>query len=1190
MQGRRRFGKFFGLLIVAALLFGAMPVMEAQAATLDVCPSGCTYATIQEAIDAASEGDTITVGPGTYYPAATIMVNKPVSIIGPVAELAKVVGAGDSTVRVFEISASNVAIKNLTITLGAPPTNYDGLIEIPNQEISNIEISDNVIFVDLQSGPMSTWWARGIEAGRNISNLIISGNEIYNTRTGVVLSYNSSAQIVDNVIYNTKGGIMNYTNSEADADSRVILNNSWNGIHSEWDIVWNSGGGPYPMDMNKFVLGVSQANNEAYVVSQMPTEYTTPPQLIFGSRSHIFVDAINGTTTVGNNNGNTNVPYARIQDAINAVVPGGKIYVAAGTYVEDLNMPHPVNLIGIGMPVIQGKLNINHSGYSGSETMQIEGIRFETLSTVKHDSIELKGVDGITFKGCQFDGGSKFMAEGAVAVQMRSPVSSNVTIEDSTFENGYYVTIQGSANGLTVRNSTIANVKSGINLMSGSRNLVVEDSAISVVAQGAGNDTYGIRFGSASGITENMSIIGGNISVDKNGLAADAGIYHSAIVIRSASGVLSIDGMAIDGEIVNLSSTSLDASPNWWGSAAGPYLGQILGDVSYMPWCGDAACSFTVPDEYGKINVPGGIVLDQPGTYVIPDGVTIQNDSPCFIINASNTKIMGESLLGAKCIPTGGSNAIDVADGLNNIVIEGFEIDGMAGVGNHGVNYAGVVTDTIVRDMYIHGLAGDGIYFTAQPAGTVQIQGNLFMANGGVGVNNPAGTQDVDATFNAWGAYGGPENGGDGVGDHVAFNNWTHASVTMESSGTVYAHQVVKDQEITYTVKTDLKQAMGADFVLDYPDQLSVVDLTAGELFDVELLEDSGGKLHFLGYQFGLDLGDGPRPPVEGEGLTLFTVVFKGETLGKELTLDLAAKDFSIAPPYGPSTNLYPAEMEDVTGFEIVALPTLTITPTGSYIAGLPIEFTIAVDNTDGAAYAGVDLDFTLPAGAILKYWDGTAWEDASDPFILGALAADGTPSQLFQVTFVAPGDNVISIDLMDRLPDPDYTLATASQTFTTLGDFTVEGTLSMQGRSERSGLPVTLTGITAPFYGPFTVNTTSSINANVLFTGINGGSFQITTSQPRYLNVTVALNKIINVSGHYVFAMPLELRGGNADWTDNIINLSDAGIVGGAYGVGTITSNGDVNFDGRVSVQDLAMVGGNFDLTSADAYALWQP
>ncbi|HQA29770.1 MAG TPA: hypothetical protein PLA02_11215, partial [Brevefilum fermentans] len=60
-------------------------------------------------------------------------------------------------------------------------------------------------------------------------------------------------------------------------------------------------------------------------------------------------------------------------------------------------------------------------------------------------------------------------------------------------------------------------------------------------------------------------------------------------------------------------------------------------------------------------------------------------------------------------------------------------------------------------------------------------------------------------------------------------------------------------------------------------------------------------------------------------------------------------------------------------------------------------------------------------------------------------------------------------------------------------------------------------------------------------------------------------------------------------------IDIGDAGLVGGAYGQpGSTTPTGanhpDVNFDGKVNIQDLALVGGNFGLTSAGAYEEWMP
>jgi hypothetical protein len=120
----------------------------------------------------------------------------------------------------------------------------------------------------------------------------------------------------------------------------------------------------------------------------------------------------------------------------------------------------------------------------------------------------------------------------------------------------------------------------------------------------------------------------------------------------------------------------------------------------------------------GSIDIHGGIMVNQPGlTFLLMNGTVIENESPCFVINADYTTITTESPLGAVCVPTGGSNGIEVNGDRLNIVIEGLEIDGRDGT--NGIDFDGVVTDLVIRDTYIHSLAGDGIYFAAQPAGTV---------------------------------------------------------------------------------------------------------------------------------------------------------------------------------------------------------------------------------------------------------------------------------------------------------------------------------------------------------------------------------------------------------------------------------------------------------------------------------------
>ncbi len=48
------------------ILLIALAAAGANAATLDVCSSGCTYNSIGDAVDAASSGDVIELDPETY--------------------------------------------------------------------------------------------------------------------------------------------------------------------------------------------------------------------------------------------------------------------------------------------------------------------------------------------------------------------------------------------------------------------------------------------------------------------------------------------------------------------------------------------------------------------------------------------------------------------------------------------------------------------------------------------------------------------------------------------------------------------------------------------------------------------------------------------------------------------------------------------------------------------------------------------------------------------------------------------------------------------------------------------------------------------------------------------------------------------------------------------------------------------
>ncbi len=160
---------------------------------------------------------------------------------------------------------------------------------------------------------------------------------------------------------------------------------------------------------------------------------------------------------------------------------------------------------------------------------------------------------------------------------------------------------------------------------------------------------------------------------------------------------------------------------------------------------------------------------------------------------------------------------------------------------------------------------------------------------------------------------------------------------------------------------------------------------------------------------------------------------------------------------------------------------------------------------------------------------------------------------------------------------------------------YTVSGSFGLEGRSERGGIQITLEQGALYNDGPYHGETLDQLGVNLSFSNVMGDTYVITTAQPRCLNLTIELNKSVNVSSSYIMR-PLKLRCGNAIWTDNVIDISDAGVVGGQWGMTQAdleegeTLNGDVNFDNIVNIRDLALVAGNYDLSSEAVYADWTP
>jgi nitrous oxidase accessory protein NosD len=58
-------GRALGIVVITVVIL--LLAGSANAANLTVCPEGCAYSSIQKAINASSNGDTISVQSGTYF-------------------------------------------------------------------------------------------------------------------------------------------------------------------------------------------------------------------------------------------------------------------------------------------------------------------------------------------------------------------------------------------------------------------------------------------------------------------------------------------------------------------------------------------------------------------------------------------------------------------------------------------------------------------------------------------------------------------------------------------------------------------------------------------------------------------------------------------------------------------------------------------------------------------------------------------------------------------------------------------------------------------------------------------------------------------------------------------------------------------------------------------------------------------
>lgn len=186
---RKRLG--FGLLCLAIILALTTPVPRAVLASSAIIYVPDDYSTIQEAVNASSDSDTIIVRDGTYY--ETITIAKPLTVQSEKGADSTTVAAADPDDYVFRVTADSVTISGFTIT-GATGEKKAGIYLGDGADgcsVSNNIVSNNYYGIYLDSA----------------SNNTLEGNTCHsNSNEGIFLWSACNNNTIDNNTSYSNGG------------------------------------------------------------------------------------------------------------------------------------------------------------------------------------------------------------------------------------------------------------------------------------------------------------------------------------------------------------------------------------------------------------------------------------------------------------------------------------------------------------------------------------------------------------------------------------------------------------------------------------------------------------------------------------------------------------------------------------------------------------------------------------------------------------------------------------------------------------------------------------------------------------------------------------------------------------------------------------------------------------------------
>ena len=615
-----------GPVLVAVFILICLPMMGIGA-TLHVSSGGSNLGTgeawsplrtIQAAIDMASAGDTILVGPGTYVEDLTILKDN--LTVGPWDEAVVTIKGIDTVADGLwpladpniDIQANGVSIHHVTIeSPDVPDGQYSSGIVLTGQ---NIELHNNT-FVQLGTGAgygvaIQTYHEFAIP-GSDIGGLSIHDNEFQGTPGGdyvpIYVNYTASTDGAVTIEDNVMTGNVFYVVTER--SGTIIRNNT---------IARDSLGGSAGIRVQDFGVATPHAIQDVLIsgnrIENFASGFRTGSSDTLTNTTitgNVFVD---NTIQIRDDSGSLDISavlaansfdravcvdhpgnsllsniWSSIQAAIDSSVQSDSVLVESGTYHEQVTIDKPLTLTGSGSgsTVIDGgNAGVVVTIAAGNSYLGGFAVQGAGTNPDAHAGIALVDVEACSVRDCDVSGninGIALMGANGNTIENCTIASSGaygVVLEQSPYTSDYstgntvsscQITGSGldgiyagadcdgqSLTGNTISGTLGGSEGNGIYFWKSSSNVVTGNTI-------ADNSQYGVELmGSANNVFTGNTVSG---NVDGFHIRKSASYASSPNTIHGNS-ISGNSGYGVFAEVELVQ--AVDAIGNWWGTANGP--------------------------------------------------------------------------------------------------------------------------------------------------------------------------------------------------------------------------------------------------------------------------------------------------------------------------------------------------------------------------------------------------------------------------------------------------------------------------------------------------------------------------------------------------------------------------------------------------------------------------------------------